>query len=241
MEIAYNGTPYSGWQVQPNAPTIQEHINKALTLITREEIYVVGCGRTDAKVHAKKYFLHFDMKGEPQENLLFKLNRYLGEDIAVRRIMPMHENAHSRYDATARTYNYHIHLREDPFLQGLSYFYFKPVDIELMQRACGLLLEYKDFAPLSKFNADNKTTFCDIMDAAWEYDEENQRLMFRITANRFLWNMVRLTVGAMLMIGEGKISLEEFDKTMREAGTFKYIRAAPPQGLYLVDIKYPYL
>lgn len=241
MEIAYNGTPYSGWQVQPNVPSVQEHINKALSLICREDIHVVGCGRTDAKVHAKKYFLHFDMLGEPQENLVFKLNRFLGDDIAVRRIMLMPDNAHTRYDATARTYNYHIHLKEDPFLQGLSYFHFKKVDIELMMQACGLLLEYKDFAPLSKFNADNKTTFCDIMDASWEYDSENERLMFQITANRFLWNMVRLTVGAMLLIGEGKLSLKEFDNTMRNGGSFKYLKPAPPQGLYLVDVKYPYL
>lgn len=241
MEVAYNGTPYSGWQVQPNVPSVQAHINKALSLITREQIHVVGCGRTDAKVHAKKYFLHFDMKGEPEERLVFKLNRFLGDDIAVRRIMLMPDSAHSRYDATARTYNYHIHLKEDPFLQGLSYFHFKKVNIELMMQACGLLLEYKDFAPLSKFNADNKTTLCDIKDAFWEYDAENERLMFSITANRFLWNMVRLTVGAMLLIGEGKLSLEEFDSTMRNGGSFKYLKPAPPQGLYLVDVKYPYL
>lgn len=241
LEIVYKGTPYHGWQVQPNASSVQQRMNEALSRLCRQEVYCVGCGRTDTGVHARQYFLHFDLEGEAPENLVFRLNRYLEDDIAVRRIIEVDAEAHARYDATARTYHYHIHRQEDPFLQELSYFFYSELDVERMQRAAGLLLNYTDFKPLSKFNPDNKTTLCQITEARWQVDESTGSLLFVITGNRFLWNMVRMTVGALLMIGQGKLSIEEFERHMQQGQSFKYLQPVPAHGLYLQYINYPYI
>ena len=241
LEIAYNGTPYHGWQVQPNVLSVQQRMNEALSLQCGQEVYCIGCGRTDTGVHARQYFLHFDLESERPPNLVFRLNRYLEGDIAVKRLLPVAPKAHARYDATARTYQYHIHQQEDPFLQKQSYFLYNKLDFELMRQAAGLLLNYIDFKPLSKHNPDNKTTLCNITEARWEIDETRQQLLFVITGNRFLWNMVRMTVGALLMIGRGKLSIAEFETTMQLGDSFKYLQPVPAHGLYLQQVKYPYI
>ncbi len=242
LQIAYNGKPYHGWQIQPNAVTVQERINLALSHLTGQKVYTLGCGRTDTGVHAREFYLHFDLEQPPHPDLVFRLNRYLERDIAVQRMIPVAHNAHARYDATQRTYHYHLHQTEDPFLQGLSYFHFQPLDFELMNRAAGLLLKYTDYSPLSKFNPDNKTTLCTITEAHWQQDDRQpHRWVFSITANRFLWNQVRLTVGILLQIGQKKLSLEAFEETLRSVGQFKILLPVPAEGLYLVKVKYPYL
>jgi tRNA pseudouridine38-40 synthase len=242
LEIAYRGTNYSGWQVQPNAPTIQAEVNLALQRLFKDpEVYCVGCGRTDAGVHASQYFLHFDASPEVPENFFFKINRMLGDDIAIKRVLPLHYNAHSRFDARRRTYHYHIHYKENPFLKGLSYFYFSEWDLDKMNEVVTLLLQYKDFSPLSKHNPDNKTTLCDISHALWVHDEVEGRLRFEISANRFLWNMVRMITGLSLMVGRGRMNLDEVKNVMDEVGQFHYIMPVPPQGLYLTKVEYPYL
>lgn len=242
LQIAYNGNAYHGWQVQPNVITVQERVTQALRHLTREEVHTLGCGRTDTGVHARKFFLHFDLKNPPHEDLLFRLNRYLQFDIAVHKLIPVAYNAHARYDATARTYHYHLHQREDPFLHELSYFTFHQLDFELMNEAASLLLQYKDFSPLSKYNPDNNTTLCNITEAYWQQNEQNpHQWVFTITSNRFLWNQVRLTVGILLQIGQKKLSLDAFKETMESIGKFKILLPVPAHGLYLVDVKYPYL
>lgn len=242
LQIAYNGTPYHGWQVQPNVITVQERVNQALRHLTREEVHTLGCGRTDTGVHARQFYLHFDLQNPPHPDLVFRLNRYLEHDISVHRLIPVAHNAHARYDATARTYQYHLHQKEDPFLQHFSYFNFHPLDFELMNHAAGLLLKYQDYSPLSKNNPDNKTTLCTITEAHWKQDDKQPyQWVFTITANRFLWNQVRLTVGILLQIGQKKLSLEAFEETLRSVGRFKILLPVPAEGLYLVNVKYPYL
>ncbi len=242
LEIAYRGTNFSGWQVQPNAPSIQAKLNQALQWLFKDPgVYCVGCGRTDAGVHASQFFLHFDAAPELPPNFFFKLNRMLDYDIAIKRVIPLHYNAHSRFDATRRTYQYHIHYRENPFLEGLSYFYFSQWDLDKMNETVQLLMQYKDFSPLSKHNPDNKTTLCNIFHARWTNNEAEGRLMFEISANRFLWNMVRMITGLSLMVGRERMNLAEVKNVMDSAGRFNYILPVPPQGLYLTKVEYPYL
>lgn len=242
LEIAYRGTNFSGWQVQPNAPTVQEKMNITLQRLFRDPgVYCVGCGRTDAGVHASQFFLHFDANPELPENFFFKLNRMLDPDIAVKRIIPLHYNAHSRFDATKRTYHYHIHYKENPFLKGLSYFYFSQWDLDKMNALVDLLMQYNDFNPLCKHNPDNKTTLCNLSHARWFHDEEEGRLRFEITGNRFLWNMVRMITGLSLMVGRDRMNLEDVKNVMDSKEKFQYILPVPPQGLFLTKVEYPYL
>lgn len=240
LEIAYNGGPYHGWQIQPNAVTVQQRLEESLSNLCGETIAVTGCGRTDTGVHARQYFLHFDAQKRLPKNLVFRLNRYLEEDIAVKALYPVTADAHARYDATARTYRYHIHFNKDPFLQKLSYFCHTQPDFELMQQTAGLLSHYTDFSPLSKRNPDNKHTLCDISYAGWTAPDPHQ-WVFEITGNRFLWNMVRMCVGVCLMVGQGKLTIDEFKSTMDQLGKFKSLAAVPAHGLYLAKIEYPYI
>jgi tRNA pseudouridine38-40 synthase len=241
MEMAYNGANYHGWQVQPNGITIQARMNDALSKMLREPIYCIGCGRTDAGVHARQFFLHFDAANPIPADLVFKLNRYLSPDFAIRRIMKMHENAHARFDATQRTYEYHMHFKEDPFLNGLSCFLFPTPDVAKMNQAAQLLLAYKDFKSLHKTGGGSKTTLCNIYGVGFDRNEEKGTLVFTITANRFLRNMVRMTMGALIMIGRGRITIDDFKEVMDSCGEFKYMMPVPACGLYLTSVKYPYL
>ncbi len=238
MQLSYCGTRYFGWQRQPNAISVQEEIEKALSTILREEITVVGAGRTDTGVHASFYVLHFDCTAEISEaiDLAYHLNRFLPNDIAVQQIVKINPEFHARFSAVSRTYKYYISTEKDPFTTDTSYQFTVPLDIEKMNDAAKTLFEYTDFTSFAKLHTDVKTNNCKIFQAEWE--KTGAMLVFTIKADRFLRNMVRAIVGTLIEVGKGKISTEEFVEIMerkdrREAGT-----SVPPQGLFLVDIEY---
>lgn len=241
LQIAYKGSHYHGWQVQPNAHSVQAEMDNALSALFSERIHVTGCGRTDAGVHASDFYLHFDAPKEPHRQLVYKLNKMLPPDIAVYRLLPVEEKAHSRFDATEREYQYYLHFQKDPFLTGLSFYYPYPrPDIALMNEAAELLLNYEDFAPFCKAGHGAKTTLCDVRHARWE-ELDNNRWRFTIRADRFLRGMVRLVVGACLQAGRKKISVDDVKQVMEESGKFRYLHSVAANGLFLSAVKYPYL
>jgi tRNA pseudouridine38-40 synthase len=240
LQISYDGSNFLGWQMQASGRTVQQEINKVLSIIAREHINVVGCGRTDTGVHAAQFFLHFDTAFQFHDGLLHKINHMLPEDIAAHRIIPVHDNAHARFDAVWRTYEYRIHFQKNPLLRKFStYKYGGKPDFCLMQEAAERLLNYKDFWPVCRESHDAKTTLCVLRQSCWR--QEKDEWIYTITANRFLRNMVRLTVAVLLSIGYGKRSMEEFIDTFEQRGRFKYLKAAPPQGLILTEVQYPYI
>lgn len=238
IQLSYLGSAYSGWQIQPNAPSIQATINKALSVLCREPIYVVGCGRTDAGVHAAHYFAHFDCKGEINEaEVLFRVNHVLPHDIAIQQLFEVPESAHARFSAVRRTYKYFIHQKKNPFLYTRSTFYTKKLDFEAMNKAAKVLIKQADFTTFSKVNAQTKTSICDVQVAEWK--QENGQWVFTITANRFLRNMVRSIVGTLFYVGTGKITVEEFESIFHAKDRSKGGSSAPGEGLYLWKIEYP--
>ena len=240
IHLAYKGTHYHGWQIQPNATTVQETLNHALSTILREEINVIGAGRTDTGVHASSFYAHIDIEEQIKDihKLVFKLNTFLPPDIAVYKINPVRPNAHARFDALSRTYKYHITLEKNPFLREYAYYLYQNVDIVKMNKACSLLFNYKDFTSFSKSNTQTKTNLCDIYSAHWE-TEKPQQLVFTIKANRFLRNMVRAIVGTLLEIGQDKLTVEEFKDIIESRDRSKAGYSMPANGLFLVNIDYP--
>ena len=240
IHLAYKGTNYHGWQIQPNAVTIQQTLNEALSIILRKDINLVGAGRTDAGVHASSFYAHFDLNHEQSidiNHLVFKLNSYLPNDIAIYNVYPVSSNAHARFDATSRTYKYYMFTRKNPFNTDISYFLFKKVNVEKMNEACSILKYYKDFTSFSKRSTETKTNLCDIYRAEW--NKKGYELIFTIEANRFLRNMVRAIVGTMIEIGEGKLTLEEFTNIIEGQDRTLARYSIPADGLFLSDIQYP--
>ncbi|WP_179474632.1 tRNA pseudouridine(38-40) synthase TruA [Chryseobacterium sp. H1D6B] len=239
IEFSYNGKNYFGYQIQPNENSVQEEMEKALSTILREKIKTTGAGRTDTGVHAKKIFAHFDTEQVVSGHLTHKLNSFLPPDIAVKRIFPVKDDFHARFHATYRTYEYYISLEKNPFTQDAAWQHWrKPLDVDKMNEACKILFEYEDFTSFAKLHTDNKTNLCKIYKAAWE--QKGSELIFTVSANRFLRNMVRAIVGTMVEVGTGKIQPEEVrnvieNKNRNSAGT-----SAPAQGLYLVDVGYEF-
>ena len=242
VKLAYDGSAFFGWQVQPNHSTVQETLEKAFSLLLKEDIALTGCGRTDTGVHAKEYFAHFDseqvMERGAIEQLVFRLNSFLPKEIVIFDIYSMPENAHARFDATARSYNYYINLNKDPFTSHYAHRVFEQLDIEMMNEASKILLNTTDFTSFSKVHTQVNNFNCKVTEACWQLNEG--QLVFTITADRFLRNMVRAVVGTVLLVGKGKISLSEFqdviDKKDRcEAGT-----SVPAHALFLEKIRYPY-
>lgn len=241
IELAYNGTAYHGWQAQPNAITVQELLNKALGTILRQPIETTGCGRTDTGVHATEFFAHFDLSMDYGLWTMDTrgLNSLLPYDIAVKRIIPVHADAHARFDATRRSYQYRIHFGKDPFKHGFSWLLRDRPDIELMNRAAGIMMEYTDFSCFSKSNTQVFTNNCKISRAEWV--DNGDTIVFHISADRFLRNMVRAIVGTLLMVGRREIEPEAVrdiieSKNRSNAGT-----SVPACGLYLTEVKYPYI
>lgn len=238
IELSYNGKKYHGWQNQPNAISVQEVIEKALSTLLRTETPIVGAGRTDAGVHAKQMYAHFDTEVVfDAAELTFKLNSFLPKDVAIQGIHAVHENAHARFDATSRTYEYWIVTEKSPFHNQSAHLVFKPLNIELMNLAAKELFNHKDFKCFSKAHTDVKTYICDIQKAIWE--QKDELLIFTIQANRFLRNMVRAIVGTLLDVGLGKITIEEFrqiiiSRDRNQAGT-----SVPGKALYLTAVTYP--
>jgi len=245
IEIAYHGKNYIGWQVQPTGISVQAKINEALSLFLREPINVVGCGRTDTGVHASSFFLHFDAENPLPDDLLNRLNRYLPPDIAAKRIIiQIPANAHARFDATYRAYDYYIHFNKNPFLTEFSFFFpWRPLNLEVMQQAIELLPQYTDFRMFCKTGAGSKTTLCNLYKAQMHLNETDQTLRFHLAANRFLRGMVRRIVGCLLFMGKDKISLQEFTEVMndRKSQFPKINISVPPQGLFLSEVRYPYI
>lgn len=238
FEISYLGTRYNGWQTQSNAKGIQELVEKALSTILREPISIVGSGRTDTGVHCAQQFFHADTEKKlDRPKLIIQLNSFLPEDIAIRSIQAIHEKASARYDAIERTYEYHITRIKDPILTGRAFYYFKPADVPTMNRAASLLLGMHDFECFSKVKTDVNHFICEVKKAQW--NEKGDLLVFTIAANRFLRGMVRAVVGTLLDVGSGKITVEEFQKILKSKDRKKAGMNVPPEGLFLVRVKYP--
>lgn len=237
--LAYDGEKYVGWQVQPNGMSVQETLNKALSLLLRQEIGVVGAGRTDSGVHAKLMVAHFDFTNPIDEKrLVDKLNKVLPHDIAVYRIVEVKEDAHCRFDATSRTYEYIITTRKDPFNRKYAYQPYYAIDLDKMNEACKILFEYTDFTSFSKLHTDAKTNNCTIYKAEWSVVDEHTYL-FTIKANRFLRNMVRAIVGTLLEVGRGKMTLDQFRGVIEQKDRCVAGTSVPGHALFLVDVTYP--
>jgi tRNA pseudouridine38-40 synthase len=249
IELAYNGTAYHGWQVQQNAVSVQELLNKALSTILRQPTETTGCGRTDTGVHAKEFFAHFDApqpyKGGVSvlEGTPFRgrgaLNALLPPDIAIKNIIPVHADAHARFDATARSYQYHIHFNKNPFLQGASWQLRDVPDIKLMNQAAAIMMEYIDFSCFSKSNTQVKTNNCKITRAEWVKTDTS--IVFHITADRFLRNMVRAIVGTLMMVGKREMEPEGIREIIESKNRSNAGASVPACGLYLTEVKYPYI
>lgn len=240
ITLSYDGTNFSGWQFQPNHPSIQEEIENALTVLTRVSQKIIGCGRTDTGVHADYYIAHWDGPNELASNFAMKMNALLPRSISIHSITPVKDNAHARFDATSRKYHYFLHTRKNPFLKLYSYeFPFYNLDFIKMQEAAKILLEFDEFLPLIKLDKETKKTKCLLYTSEWiQLDEHAWR--YEVSANRFLYNMVRRIVGTSIMIGRGKLSLESFRDSLIHQTPLQYINLAPANGLHLVDVVYPY-
>lgn len=238
IELSYNGKAYHGWQNQPNAISVQQVIEHALSTLLRTSIRIMGAGRTDAGVHASQMYAHFDVD-EPVdvEVLIFKINWFLPHDIAIHRIFRVKDKAHARFNALSRTYNYRISNTKNVFTHDFAYKIHLPLDLDKMNEACTILLQYKDFQCFSKSNTDVKTYYCDIKEARWELN--GTELTFIITADRFLRNMVRAIVGTMVNIGLGKMEVAQLHDIIKSKNRGEAGFSVPAQGLYLTYIQYP--
>jgi tRNA pseudouridine38-40 synthase len=238
FEISYLGTRYNGWQTQSNAKGIQEIVEKALSTILREEIAIVGSGRTDTGVHCVQQFFHADIeKSFIPDKLIIQLNSLLPPDIAIRSIRQITDKASARYDALERTYEYHLTRVKDPIRVGRAFYSFKEVDVPTMNQAAALLLGVHDFECFSKVKTDVNHFNCEVKKAQW--NQKDDLLVFTITANRFLRGMVRAVVGTLLDVGTGKITLSDFRKILKSKDRKKAGMNVPPEGLYLMEVKYP--
>lgn len=243
IELSYNGGAYSGWQTQPDAPTVQETIEKALALILRSPtpVSIVGAGRTDAGVHARGMVAHVDLNLDlaQAEELLFRANRLLPNDIALHSIRSVTQEAHARFSARSRTYRYYVTLRKDPFLESLMLRLHFDLDFERMNEAASQLMNYRDFTSFSKLHTDVKTNNCVITEAYWRPGAEPGQWIFTITADRFLRNMVRAIVGTLLQVGRGRLSVEDFCRIIEARDRGQAGSSAPGHALYLEHVGYP--
>ena len=239
IELAYDGTNYHGWQIQPNGISVQETVQSALSTVLRQPIEIVGAGRTDTGVHAAKMYAHFDSTNIEDLSLLEnKLSKLLPPDISVNRIFPVRDEAHARFDAIYRTYQYHIVTRKDPFLRHYAWRISFHLDFDLMNEAAKILFEYTDFTSFSKLHTDVKTNNCRIMRAEWTQVSPYE-WVFTIQADRFLRNMVRAIVGTLIEVGRGKLTIEGFRSVIEQKDRCAAGSSVPGNALFLVDIGYP--
>lgn len=238
LDITYDGSRFHGWQVQPNGITVQEEIEKALEKILREKTPILGSGRTDTGVHATQQIAHFETASTlEKEDIQYKLNAVLPRSIAINSVKSVKKEAHARFDATARKYHYFIHQKKNPFKEARSYYFPHRLDLEKINEACKIMEKWKDFESLSKVHTEVNHFNCDIYHAEWT--EEAGMHLFEIKANRFLRGMVRATVGTLLEIGKGKISIQQFEEILQSKNRSNAGRAVPPHGLYLCEVIYP--
>jgi len=238
ITFSYDGAAYHGWQIQPNGNSVQAELQKALSVLLREDVQVVGAGRTDAGVHARRMVAHIDTdKVCDCRNLVYKLNRLLPRDISVSAVEPVSSDMHARFSATSRTYHYYIHLSKDPFLRFCSCELHYDLDFCKMNRAAALLLEYDDFAAFCKSNTDVKTTLCKVSEARWVQDTDNS-WHFVITANRFLRNMVRAIVGTLIDVGRGRVTIDGFRSIVEGRKRTGAGESMPGYALFLENVEY---
>lgn len=236
IEFSYKGTNYHGFQTQPKEKTVQETLQRCISVLLKEKIEIVGAGRTDAGVHAKQMYAHFDCQKQMDKKIVSALNSFLPKDIAVFRIFQVDENLHARFDAVSRSYEYHISRTKNPFALETSYYYNQKLNVCLMNKACEILYAYNDFQCFSKTNTDVRTYNCKIYDARWV--ENGDFLIFHISADRFLRNMVRAIVGTMIEVGREKISLQDFKKIIESKNRSSAGFSVPGNGLFLTKIIY---
>lgn len=240
IQLAYRGTRFHGWQIQPNAISVQEELNKALSTLTGEPINVVGCGRTDTGVHASFFVAHFDVENRiiDPEKLGFKMNAFLPGDIRIDRLFEVEADMHARFNALSRTYRYFITRRKELFNYEFTHYVPQKLDVDMMNRGAKLLFEYEDFTSFSKLHTDVKTNNCQIMEAFWLENNEGL-LVFEVKADRFLRNMVRAIVGTLLEVGKGKMTLDEFSAVVEQKNRGLAGASVAAKGLFLCSIEYP--
>ena len=261
LQLSFNGKNYHGWQLQANAHSVQAELNKALSTLLKQDIETLGCGRTDTGVHAKKFFAHFDTPSTIEDkDFIYHLNSILPFEIAAQQLHPVAHDAHARYDATSRTYRYYIHHSKNPFLNDTSYFFPFEIDLELMNEAAALLLQYKNFSCFSKSRTQVKTDICNITSATWitplppnggtavfppfgtsRFREGDGGVFFEITADRFLRNMVRAIVGTLLDVGEKHITINDFKNIIEKGSRSNAGVSVPAHGLFLENVVYPFI
>lgn len=242
IKIAYDGSDFFGWQSQPRERTVQDVLQNVLTQTLKlDDLKLVGCGRTDTGVHASSYYAHFDIENPITDisKIIYKLNNFLPFSISILDIFEVSIDAHARFDATSRTYHYFVHQQKDPFLKSYSYLFLRKLDFDKMNKACEALLKNVDFSSFSKTGSDNKTVICKLTEAKWE--KIGKQMRFKISADRFLRNMVRAIVGTLFEVGLGKISLDEFQVIIDSKSRQKAGASAPAHALFLSDINYPYI
>ena len=237
LELAYKGTGYSGFQIQDNASSIQQEVEKALEVFFRQPFSLTGSSRTDGGVHALQNFFHFDYQGIVEDRALYNINAILPGDIVVKGIYPVAPDAHCRYDALSREYRYYLYRKKNPFLADRAWFYPYTLDLDKLQAAADLLREYQDFTSFSKRSTQVKTFLCDIAESTWK--EEETGLVYQVKANRFLRGMVRGLVGTMLQVGRGKLSVEDFAGVIRQKDNRLADFSAPGHGLFLHQVYFP--
>lgn len=243
LKLSYNGTSFNGWQVQDNTPnTVQQVIQEKMSLLLKEDIELVGCGRTDTGVHAKNYIAHFDSQCSDlisnKKHWIYKFNTLLPQDISISNITQVDEKTHARFDALSRTYYYFVHQHKNPFIERFSYYVYGDLDFDLMNRAAATLLNYKDFTSFSKLHTQTKTNNCTITKAVWQKIGD-QEWRFTIRADRFLRGMVRAIVGTLIQVGRGKLTIEDFKRVIEAKDRSKAGNNAPANALFLTGIEYP--
>ena len=237
IEVSYKGSRYSGFQVQENALTVQSVLDKSLSTLLRGQIVTTGSSRTDAGVHALQNFLHFDTDLPLHPQFLYKMNAILPEDIVLKAIYEVPPDAHARFAALGRSYEYYLYMRKDPFMKDRGYYFPYRVDTGLLEEAAAIVKGYTDFTTFSKRNTQVNTFLCAIRESYWTFNGEH--MVYNVSANRFLRGMVRELVGTMLRVGRGKLSLQEFRDAIESRDCTRADFAVPPQGLFLVKVSYP--
>lgn len=241
IQLAYNGTAYHGWQIQENTvKTVQQVLNDMLSLLLNEKVFVTGCGRTDTGVHARDFYGHFDSTVDlilEHDKWIYKFNNALPADISIKKVFVVKENSSARFDAVSRTYEYIIAKKKDPFEIEKAWFLYGDLDIDKMNTAARMLFDHIDFTSFSKSNTQNFTNNCKILKAEWRADDD--LLIFTISADRFLRNMVRAIVGTLIDVGKGKLSQEGFNEVINSKNRSNAGFSVPACGLYLVKVEYP--
>lgn len=242
ITLSFKGTDFHGWQHQENAKTVQQELEQCLQILLREDIRLTGCGRTDTGVHANFFTAHVDLRkkipGDDLQKLVKKVNLFLPDSIVVHGIVAVNNDLHARFSAESRTYKYFIARRKLPFLRDYTFEFSAELNLRLMQLACNILRQFEDFTSFSKTGGNSKTNICHVSSASWVIYPEHDLLVFTITSDRFLRNMVRAIVGTMIDIGREKLTLDDFRKIFDKQSRSAAGTSVDAKGLFLWDVKY---